>query len=392
MLKRFEVENFKNFKDKFVFDLSETKNYEFNKECVKNGIAKESIIYGPNACGKTNLGYALFDITTHLTDDSVDPFYQNCYLNVEKENEFAEFKYVFLFGEVEIEYSYGKKNYNDLIYELLRINGKECCSIDRRISSEAKINFKGTKNLDKNLGENNISPVNSLSLLRYILKNAVLSEKDNASVFFLLFMQYVDLAMLHVSNVSAYTPSSPNNICESLEKDSMLPDLESFLNSMNIPCHLVIKTGAEGKKLYFEFSNGEILDFYNHASIGTKSLVKQFLMLSKFNYLKNFIIKSEQNGKKLVEYLDFFIFIDEFDAFYHYEAAYDFVKMLKNYEMQVVLTTHNTSIMTNDLFRPDCYFMMNTTNIKPLCNCTEKDLRKAHSLEKMFRAKAFNVE
>ncbi len=71
MLKRFEVTNFKNFKEKFVFDLSDTKNYSFNEECVENGIVKTGLIYGANGCGKSNLGYAIMDIKTHLSDDKI---------------------------------------------------------------------------------------------------------------------------------------------------------------------------------------------------------------------------------------------------------------------------------------------------------------------------------
>ena len=49
MLTRFSVENFKNFKDKFVFDLHQS-NYEFNSQAVKDGIVNKGLIYGHNGC------------------------------------------------------------------------------------------------------------------------------------------------------------------------------------------------------------------------------------------------------------------------------------------------------------------------------------------------------
>ena len=67
MLKRFEVENFKGFKDRLVFDL-QAREYEFNKNLISNGIVNKGIIYGKNGIGKSNLGIALFDIVLHLTD------------------------------------------------------------------------------------------------------------------------------------------------------------------------------------------------------------------------------------------------------------------------------------------------------------------------------------
>ena len=38
MLKKVEVRNFKNFNEKFTFDLSDTGDFDFNQESVKNGI------------------------------------------------------------------------------------------------------------------------------------------------------------------------------------------------------------------------------------------------------------------------------------------------------------------------------------------------------------------
>jgi hypothetical protein len=46
--------------------------------------------------------------------------------------------------------------------------------------------------------------------------------------------------------------------------------------------------------------------------------------------------------------------------------------------------------MTNDLLRPDCYFVMSEKEIKPFSERTPKELRKAHNIEKMYRAGAFN--
>ena len=68
MLKKFEVSNFKNFQKRICLDLSRVNNYPFNEDAIRNGILKTALIYGDNGSGKTNLGYALFDIILHLTD------------------------------------------------------------------------------------------------------------------------------------------------------------------------------------------------------------------------------------------------------------------------------------------------------------------------------------
>ena len=43
MLKRFEVENFKGFKDNIVLDFS-ARDYAFNKPLVVNGIVNKAIV------------------------------------------------------------------------------------------------------------------------------------------------------------------------------------------------------------------------------------------------------------------------------------------------------------------------------------------------------------
>ena len=63
VLKRFEVHNYKNFKDTLVFDFSNVGGYKFNEECtIAHRFVGKSIIYGRNATGKTNLGNAILDI------------------------------------------------------------------------------------------------------------------------------------------------------------------------------------------------------------------------------------------------------------------------------------------------------------------------------------------
>jgi AAA15 family ATPase/GTPase len=86
-----------------------------------------------------------------------------------------------------------------------------------------------------------------------------------------------------------------------------------------------------------------------------------------------------------------FVFIDEFDAFYHYKLAYEICKRIFSFDCQVFTSSHNTYLMTNDLLRPDCNFILNKNMIKPLSDCTEKDLRFGHHMEKLFRGGALEI-
>ena len=107
MIKRFSVKNFKNFKEKIVLDFSKVRDYEFNQSLIKNNLVNKMLIYGPNNSGKSNLGAAIMDITTHLTDNNgTDNILYAYYLNGDYINETVEFEYEFLFGTKEIKYLY----------------------------------------------------------------------------------------------------------------------------------------------------------------------------------------------------------------------------------------------------------------------------------------------
>ena len=83
--------------------------------------------------------------------------------------------------------------------------------------------------------------------------------------------------------------------------------------------------------------------------------------------------------------------IDEFDAFYHYDLSFKVCKKLFAFPNQIFVTSHNTYLMSNDLLRPDCNFIINKNQIKPLSLCTDKELRWGNNIEKMYRGNAFEV-
>lgn len=66
MLKRFEVTNYKNFKEKIMIDFSNVDGYQFSTDCITEQLISKMIIYGRNATGKTNFGKALLDIRDNL--------------------------------------------------------------------------------------------------------------------------------------------------------------------------------------------------------------------------------------------------------------------------------------------------------------------------------------
>ena len=370
--KRFEVKNFKNFDDWFVFDLSDTKSYEFNSDCVEDGIAKKALIYGPNGCGKTNLGRALFEIKTHLTDDKIDEFYSSNYLNANSSAELAEFKYTFQFGNTLIEYHYGKQSVGDLVYESFFIDGEEVISLDRRKSADIDLNITGIESLNTDLTNKNISAV------KYVNNNSTMTSES---------LQIISafIVSIHLMTLASRFPSDsigplPKDILEDI---GSLNGLESFLCDAGVACKLTTILTNDGEVVAFQF-NEKAIEFQSIASKGTISLALLYIRIASLKKTSELNINGFSKSNP-------FIFVDEFDAFYHHAASEFIVRAIRGIDnCQAVLTTHNTSIMSNDLLRPDCYFIMSEDDIKPMHRFTDKELRKAHNIEKMYKAGAFN--
>ena len=371
MLTKFEVTNFKNFNEKISLDFTKSNMYTFNTECVVDGIINKALIYGHNGIGKSNLGFAIFDIVSHSTDKTASKNSYKNYLNAYNKSSIASFKYEFRLKSGKISYEYGKSDIETLIYEKIIINDKLYASLDRRNNSIATFNAEGTENLQKDIGESKIS------IISYIIKNSVLKEnKDNKC--FTEFNDFINgmlfFRSLEHNDYIGFEQGS-KGIAEDIIEKNNVTDFQNFLNEAGIECTLDIIDDGNTQKLAFNFDN-KLIPFFDIASQGTKSL-------SLFYY---WFQRLRDNSSKVI-----FLFIDEFDAFYHHSLSALIVKKLCLIRAQVIITTHNTSIMTNELLRPDCYFLMNKKGIHSLSGSTVKELREAHNIEKMYKAGVFGV-
>ena len=168
MIKKFSVKNFKNFKEKITLDFSKARDYSFNQELIKNGLINKMLIYGPNNSGKSNLGAAIMDITTHLTDNfGVDNIMRIYYINGNSVDDSVDFKYEFFLNGKNIEYSY-KKNYEEkLLYEELIEEGNVLFKYNYK-TNKYENNIEEAKTLDISKRTNK-----DISVLKYIYNNTL---------------------------------------------------------------------------------------------------------------------------------------------------------------------------------------------------------------------------
>ena len=369
MITRFEVVGFKGFKNRIVLDFTDVRDYKFNTNCVKDQILNKIVVYGKNASGKSNLGLAIFDIVTHLTEKNITPdvydYYLNADMDYDNEAACAEFRYDFRFGKSNVTYIYHKNSERELLYEEVIIDSKLYFSHDFK---ENKTTLPGLESsvpaLNYTFREKN------LSLLRYVVNNS----KEEDVMQLALLMQYVSRMLwfrsLDENRYIGYKTDS-TDYTQFIFDDDNMSEFEALLNKAGIYEKLTGIENPSGRKvLYFNRKNP--LPFLKVASNGTKALYTIFYWLKTSKDLS-------------------FLFIDEFDAFYHVELSEAIVKILEqDYRFQTIMTSHNTNLLSNRIMRPDCYFILTTERLVSFANATERELREGHNLEKLYLSGEFD--
>ena len=367
VLKKFSVENFKGFQDKIIFDIGCPSNYSFHSEIVEHGCITKGIIYGINNCGKSNLGLAIMDIITHLTEKQKLLQSYDFYLNLSGRKSFAEFEYVFNFDGHEVVYKYKKTNVNTLREENFFIDGKEVIYYDF-IKQEGFTRLEGSDTLNASI--RNESPI---SRVKYVNSNSILVDNTENQIF-KKFIDFVEHMLLFYSlDNKGYEGfmNGTEGTAEGIINRGKLKEFQAFLQENDIVYDLYACEVDGRKSIYCHFENQDA-NFFQIASAGTKSLA-----LFYYWYLR---MKEAS-----------FVFMDEFDAFYHFELSESVERYLKEIKgVQIFTTTHNTDLMSNDLLRPDSYFILKDNKIKAISELTEKELRQAHNLQKMYKAGAFH--
>ncbi|MFA6856302.1 MAG: AAA family ATPase [Treponema sp.] len=367
MLTKFAVTNYRGFSERIEWDLTNARDYEFNVFAVKDGIIKNGIIYGPNGSGKSNFALALFDIVNHLTQNTKKTDYYNNFVYAGAQKKPVIFEYSFRFGNDNLQYVYAKDMQGVLLEEKLTVNNKESfnhrqgtLSVDSSFSIDEKMK---TKLIDTNS--------NHISIINFLLTSFPLPDDH----YLIKLQDFVNSMLwfcsLETREFIGLSPLAHEDMILYIIKQNLVKDFAKFLENTSEQ-HFDFVTPKQTDKRLFCFIGGMPEDFYSIASTGTHSLTLLYYWIKHMDKAS-------------------FVFVDEFDAFYHYKLSEQVCRELFKLNCQVFLSSHNTSLMTNDLLRPDCNFVLKDNKIQPLCDCTEKDLRFGHNIEKLFRGGTFDA-
>ena len=367
MLIKFAVKNFRGFAERIEWDLSHPSNYEFNKYAIKDGIIKNGIIYGPNGSGKSNFALAIFDIENHLSAKWKKTDYYSNFVYTGKPNSPVEFEYMFKFDDDILEYHYSKNSMGLLVAESLTVNHKQVFNRDQSVFEIDDEQFKVDATVKENFKQN----VNSVSVINFLTASYPFPQ-DHYIVKLILFVN----SMLWFKNLDSREFIGLETATFSLEEfiihNKYVEDFSEFLAKVSEQKFNFVPPKEGDKNLFCEIGGNKI-SFQTIASTGTLALELLYVWIKRMSAAS-------------------FVFIDEFDAFYHFRLSYEVCKQLFGLNCQVFTTSHNTFLMTNELLRPDCNYIIANNKIKALADCTEKELRWGHNIEKIYRAGAFHVE
>lgn len=391
MLKKFTLRNYKNFKEDICIDFGKIAGYQFSSDCIINGLIGKMLIYGRNATGKTNLGRAVMDVNVSLFG-SERFAKRDAFLNADSAEDEASFHYVFEIDGCEVIYRYTRCSNGALGSEELSIDGlmifqcdftheqyafdhlnhvdAETVNVERYLQSvDGNVFLDGSMMLDGSVDLSGSSELNQefpLPFLRWLVNNAAFKQDS----LLLKLSDYVGrMRMMTVGNSRVFRPSVWNEgFLESLEEPENLKELEDFLNMMGITCQLALKKLPDGQKELY-FAHEKLIPFYGNASSGTLALMDLY---------QRFVAVARNAS---------FLYLDEFDAFYHYEMAENVIRFFKQQypKCQIIMTSHNTNLIANRLMRPDCLFILSRKGtLTALCDATARELREGHNLEKMY--------
>lgn len=366
MLAKFAVKNYRGFAEKIEWDLSHPSNYEFNPFAVKDGIIKNGIIYGPNGSGKTNFGLAVFDIVNHLTQKWKKPNYYSNFVYAGNPSAPVEFSYTFIFDSKKVVYNYSKNQQGALLSESLKVGNKK---IFIKTEEELTLQADEFSNIDQTALKNRVNNVNNVSIVNFLLAAVPLPENH----YLMRMTQFTDsMLWFRCLDITEFIglENSVTFIDEYIIRNHFVDDFKRFLDEVSEQQFDFVKPNVNDKQLYCRIGKSRIA-FHEIASTGTNSLELLYFWITKMGNAK-------------------FVFVDEFDAFYHFKLSREVCRRLFRMDCQVFLTTHNTLLMTNDLLRPDCNFIIRKNKINSINNMTDKELRQGHNIEKLYRGGTFD--
>lgn len=363
MLTKMYLTNFLSFFERTEFDFTSSKYDILTKTNVSdNGVLKGALMIGANAAGKSNALRGLKFIINLINGEGVSPSGYRCYF-AETHVTTAEYEFVFSGKNVRYEISYDLSNRN--LIEKLSVDEREILS---RIGKSGKLIMGDSTIIDDELdGDTLFLRTASFHTGRFP-KDPILRELMD----YLSNSYYID-----GYNQSAYLGKRIMNYAEEYGVDK----LNKYLNDFKYDFFVEYGSESQGEGLNIRLGSGQKSIFFKRKSFPMPST---FYAESQGNQvfadMLPQIIKVIEKSGMLV--------IDEFGNSLHNRLAEKIVRffMENSNHSQLYITSHDTNLISNSVFRPD---QINLITFKNREGSKVKRIsvfkpREAQNLEKMY--------
>ena len=333
MLSKFTVQGFRNFIEETTIDFS------------SSGDNSKYLLYGKNASGKSNLGEAIFDIFYTLVGEYPEKLHSR-----------AKFIYEFKDRDKIIRYSYARTD--TILQESLAVNNQVLFDYNHHTRSFI------------------VPPTESLSISEFVVDTFMQSHKPIAFLRFLVHNTGLP-AISPVWNIYDFAENMqlvkgalPHADIYALTKNlSSVYLLNKWLAEFGITQTVTLRAG----ELFIRTVLGEFLPFEKAASSGTQSLIQLYLQLEALG-----------QGS--------FVYLDEFDAFYHFSLAEKVVeKYTTEYTVQMLFATHNTNLLGSSFIPVEACFNISEKGISNFPQLTNRKLVPGLNIQRLFKAGEFDV-
>lgn len=368
MLKKYEISNFKSFKNMTEFNLEKTNYQMLTNTNIKGDILKGIMFVGANASGKSNAIAAikfLLDCLLGKSDVNIES-----YICLFSGNPIMSLNYEFVIDNTNIEYKIAYQRIDKKINEDLFVNNKNVFTRDGSVA---------TVKISEEITHTDL-PKNSLFLRDVYFNTKFRGSKVLQKWFeFLSNSVYIDL---YKEIAISY-----KNIDLSLKSyldEQGVSQINSFFDDYNFEQNIEYDKKAKGnivsiesteKMIYFKRKDiNEPIPFVLE-SMGNRNLIQ--LLPPLFHCICN-------GGMLLV---------DEFSSGFHNDLEELIVRyfMLKADISQMIFVSHSTNLLSNSLLRPDQLYSVDFgkdgSSVKRFSS--EKP-REAQNLEKMYLGGVFN--
>src|SRR3989304_1284405 len=364
-------------------------------------ILRSSVIYGPNAAGKSNLLRAVqfmqsFGLTSQSLEDGQDINVTPFLLNSKSRTEPSEFEVIFVQDKVRYQFGFAVNNVRVMNEWLLAYpEGRPQRWYERKYDQQKESdtwNFGGRFSGPRTMIDvwQKATRQNGL-----FLSTAIQLNSEQLKPVFNWFQQ----------KLAVILPSGDINLQFSIEQcasDDGKKQVMEFMNSADISI-----TGIELKKIpfspdilptnmYQEIKEHLIRDFQ-----GKEMTNVRFLHKTDSKDIVSFDISDESGGtQKLFAFagplLDVLakgriLLVDELDTSLHPLMVRFLISLIHNPEVnrsnaQLVFTTHDTSVLDTEIFRRDQVWFVgkNTENVTRLYPLTEFSPRKGEAIERGY--------